>query len=141
MSFDIRMMTPAQRRLVRDSFEMIREDARPLTLLFYGKLFEMDPSARRLFHNDIALQGRKLMDTLTDIINALENFEPMRPRLAELGRKHAAYGVRPDQYEILTSALLWAIGQSLESGFDPATKEAWHIAIASICAAMQAGLH
>jgi hypothetical protein len=27
-------------------------------LLFYGRLFELDPSARRLFHNDLAVQGR-----------------------------------------------------------------------------------
>lgn len=133
-------MTPTQRRLVRDSFELLREDARPLALLFYGRLFEMDPSARRLFHNDIALQGRKLMDMLTDVVNALDNFQPMRFRLAELGRKHAGYGVRPEQYETLTSALLWAIGQELEADFDPPTREAWHLAITSICAAMKAGI-
>src|SRR5215472_304678 len=111
-------MTPTQRRLVRSSFELLRQDARPLALLFYGKLFEMDPSSRRLFHNDIALQGRKLMDMLTEVVNALDDFQPMRSRLAELGRKHAGYGVRPEQYETLTSALLWAIAQALEAGFD-----------------------
>lgn len=134
------MMTPAQRRLVRDSFELLREDARPLALLFYGKLFEMDPSSRRLFHNDIALQGRKLMDMLTEVVNALDDFQPMRSRLAELGRKHAGYGVRPEQYETLTSALLWAIAQALEAGFDSETREVWHLALTSICAAMKAGL-
>jgi hemoglobin-like flavoprotein len=134
------MMTPAQRRLVRESFELISEDARPLTLLFYGKLFEMDPSSRLLFHNDIAVQGRKLMEMLTDVVNSLDDFEPMRLRLAELGRRHASYGVRPDQYETLTSALLWSIAQSLEGGFDSATRDAWHIALTSTCAAMRAGL-
>jgi len=134
------MMTPAQRRLVRDSFELLREDARPLTLLFYGKLFEMDPSTRRLFHNDIALQGRKLMDMLTEIVDTLDDFQPMQLRLAELGRKHAGYGVRPDQYETLTSAMLWAIAQALEANFDPPTREAWTLAITSICAAMKAGV-
>lgn len=133
-------MTPAQRRLIRDSFELLRQDARPLTLLFYGKLFEMDPSARRLFHNDIALQGQKLMDMLTEVINALDDCEPMRSRLAELGRKHAGYGVRIEQYETLTSALLRGIAQALEADFDPPTREAWHLAMTSICAAMQAGV-
>ena len=134
------MMTLAQRRLVRDSFELLREDARPLALLFYGKLFEMDPSTRRLFHNDIALQGRKLMDMLKEVVDALDDFQPMRFRLAELGRKHAGYGVRPEQYETLTAALLWAIAQALETVFDFPTREAWHLAITSICAAMRAGL-
>src|SRR5215469_3733974 len=140
MTADMPIMTPAQRRLVRDSFELLREDARPLVLLFYGKLFEMDPAARRLFHNDIALQGQKLVDMLTQIVDALDDFQSMQVRLAELGRKHAGYGVRLDQYETLTSALLWAIAQALEGNFDPPTREAWSLAITSICTAMKAGI-
>jgi hemoglobin-like flavoprotein len=140
MTPDKNIMTPAQRRLVRDSFELLREDARPLVLLFYGKLFEMDPPARLLFHNDITLQGRKLMDMLTEIVDTLDDFQSMQLRLAELGRKHANYGVRTDQYETLTSALLWAIAQALEGNFDPPTREAWSLAITSICTAMKADI-
>src|SRR5438309_8136010 len=100
------MMTPDQCRLLESSFEALREQARPVALLFYGKLFELDPSARRLFHNDLALQARKLMDTLDWVIKSLDQFESMRPMLAGLGRQHAGYGVRPDQYETVTTALL-----------------------------------
>jgi hemoglobin-like flavoprotein len=133
-------MTAAQRRLVRESFELLRDDARPFMLLFYGKLFEMDPSARRLFHNDISFQGRKLMDMLAEVVNSLDDFQSLKPRLAELGRKHASYGVRPEQYGTLTSALLWAIAQELEGDFNPATKEAWRLAINTVCEAMKAGV-
>lgn len=133
-------MTDTQRRLVRESFELLRDDARPVMLLFYGKLFEMDPSSRHLFHNDISLQGRKLMDMLAEVVNALDDFQSLKPRLAELGRKHAGYGVRPQQYETLTSALLWAIAQALEGNFNSATKKAWQLAIGGICEAMKAGL-
>jgi hemoglobin-like flavoprotein len=133
-------MTATQRRLVRQSFELLCEDARAFMLLFYGKLFEMDTSVRRLFHNDIALQGRKLMEMLAEVVNSLDDFQSLRPRLAELGRKHASYGVRPEQYETLTSALLWAMAQELEGNFDSATKEAWHLAIAAVCEAMKSGV-
>src|SRR5438445_11337695 len=37
------VMTAHQIRLVRDSVESLREDAEPFALLFYGKLFELDP--------------------------------------------------------------------------------------------------
>lgn len=133
-------MTVTQRRLVRQSFELLCEDARPFMLLFYGKLFEMDPSARWLFHNDISLQGRKLMDMLADVVNSLDDFQSLKPGLAELGRKHAGYGVRQEQYETLTSALLWAIGQELERNFNSATKEAWRLAVTAVCEAMKAGV-
>src|SRR6266496_812139 len=132
-------MTATQRRLVRESFELLREDDRPLMLLFYGKLFEMDPSTRGLFQNDISLQGRKLMDMLAEVVNSLDDFQSLKPRLAELGRKHAGYGVHQKHYETLTSALLWAIAQALEGNFNSSTKEAWRLAISTICEAMKAG--
>jgi hemoglobin-like flavoprotein len=133
-------MTLAQRRLVRDSFESLREQARPLTMLFYGKLFELDPSARLLFHNDIVLQGRKLIDMLALVIESLNDFAPMRARLVELGQKHTSYGVRLEQYDTLKTAFLWAIAQALGADFDAATKEAWTLAMDAICVAMKPGV-
>jgi hemoglobin-like flavoprotein len=133
-------MAANQVRLVRDSVDALREDAEPFALLFYGKLFELDPSSRRLFHNDLAVQGRKVMDMLTSVAESLDDFQPMRSRLADLGRKHAEYGVRPEQYDTLTTALLWSLGQALGASFDVPTREAWRLAINAICAAMKAGL-
>jgi hemoglobin-like flavoprotein len=134
------IMAANQVRLVRDSVDALREDAEPFALLFYGKLFELDPSSRRLFHNDLAVQGRKVMDMLTSVAESLDDFQPMRSRLADLGRKHAEYGVRPEQYDTLTTALLWSLGQALGASFDVPTREAWRLAINAICAAMKAGL-
>jgi hemoglobin-like flavoprotein len=90
-------MTSDQRRLVQQSFDALGEQAGPVALLFYGKLFELDPSARRLFHNDLALQGRKILETLATVTESLGRFESMRPRLADLGREHAGYGGRLEQ--------------------------------------------
>jgi hemoglobin-like flavoprotein len=131
--------TPEQRRLVRDSLDVLREHAGPLSLLFYGKLFELDPSASRLFHNDLAQNGRKVIDTLAAVADSLADFDAVRPRLALLGRQHAEYGVRPDQYAIAAAALLWAIGQTLGADFDPPTRQAWSLALAAVVAAMRAG--
>lgn len=133
-------MTPAERNLVRDSMASLQEYAEPVALLFYGKLFELDPSARRLFHHDLALQGRKLMDMLTAVIECIDDLQPMNERLAELGRKHAGYGVRPEQYETVTNALLWSIGQALGPDFDIATRNAWKAAIGAVCTRMLAGV-
>src|SRR5438105_3865288 len=132
-------MNAEQRRLIRDSFESLREYAEPLSLLFYGKLFELDPGARKLFHNDLALQGRKLMDMLTSVVESLDDPHPMRARLAKLGHQHSEYGVRPSQYDTVTQALLWSIGQALGASFDAPTREAWCLAINAICSAMKAG--
>ena len=132
-------MTPEQRQLVRQSLDRLREEADPVTLLLYGKLFELDPSTRRLFHNDIIAQGRKLMDTLDAIAGSLDRFDSMRPRLIELGRVHATYGVVPAHYETLVTALIWAFTQALGPDFDTRTREAWRLALARVAAVMREG--
>jgi hemoglobin-like flavoprotein len=134
------VMTNDQKRLVRESFEDIREVAGPLSLLFYGKLFELAPESRQMFHNDLRLQGLKLMDMLTATVEALDNFEGLRAKLGELGRRHAGYGVRDEQYDTVRKALLWAIGQALSGGLDSRTRDAWTVLIESVNQAMKSGV-
>ncbi|AMY09198.1 Nitric oxide dioxygenase [Luteitalea pratensis] len=133
------MITRTQRDLVRQSLDRLTVDAVPVTLLLYGKLFELDPSARRLFHNDLAVQGRKLMDTLDAVASSLDNLESLRPRLLQLGRRHADYGVGPADYDRLITALLWAFAQALGPDFDKPTREAWRVALSAVAAVMQEG--
>lgn len=133
------MMTRDQRELVRQSLERLSEEADPVTLLLYGKLFELDPSVRSLFHNDLAVQGRKLIDTLDAVVSSLDRFESLRPRLAQLGRLHASYGVLPANYNSLIAALLWAFGQALGADFDARTREAWRLVLTAVAAVMQEG--
>ena len=133
------MLTANERRLVRTSFDAMRDQAAPLGLLFYGKLFELDPSARALFHIDLQDQVRKLMDTLAWVVQSLDEFDAMADRLAELGRQHAGYGVRASQYDSVIAALLFAFAQALGPDFDPATRDAWRAALTAVSAAMKNG--
>jgi hemoglobin-like flavoprotein len=133
------MMTRAQRQLVRHTLDQLRHEAEPVTLLLYGKLFELDPSTRPLFHNDLMAQGRKLITTLDAVAASLDRFESVRPRLLELGRVHASYGIGPGHYETLINALLWAFGQALGPDFDARAREAWRVALAAVAAVMQEG--
>jgi len=132
-------MTHAQRMLVRETLDRLRVEAEPVTLLLYGKLFELDPSTRPLFHNDLMAQGRKLIATLDSIAAALDSLESIRPSLLELGRLHASYGIQPGHYETLITAMLWAFGQALGPDFDARTREAWRAALTAVAAVMQEG--
>jgi|SRR5579864_293040 len=134
-------LTADERRLVRESFESVRTMAEPIGLLFYGKLFELAPAVRPMFHNDLELQVRKLMDMLSSVVESLDDFESIRPKLEDLGRKHASYGVRPEQYETLTRALLWTLGEALGADFDQRTSEAWKNALGAISQAMKTGAY
>ncbi|MEO7653437.1 MAG: globin domain-containing protein [Bryobacteraceae bacterium] len=132
-------MTIQQKQLVRQSLPGIQEIAGPLALLFYGRLFELDPSLRPLFRQDIEIQGRKLTDILTAVVENLEQFESLAPTLRAMGQKHAGYGVRPENYETVERALTWALGRALDSGFPPELKVAWVSVIRAISDGMKAG--
>ena len=125
-----------QMRLVRESFESLREYEASVLLLFYGRLFEIAPETRVLFKIDIHEQAKKLMEMLRMAVESLDHFEELFPALADLGRKHVTHGVQAYQYDKLRSALLWAMGQALGLEFDRETRAAWDQLIATISAVM-----
>jgi len=48
-------------------------------------------------------------------------------------------GVRPEHYETVRTAMLWALGQALQPHFHAATKQAWHDVLQEITREMLAG--
>jgi hemoglobin-like flavoprotein len=129
-------LTPEEKRLVRDSFASLAGNAESMVLVFYGRLFDLDPSLRSLFKIPLTEQARKLADTLNVAIDALDQFDAIRPQLIELGRKHVGYGTQPLHYGIVNNALLWALQQTLRDRFDEKTKGAWHNLLNAVARAM-----
>lgn len=132
-------MTARQMQMVRESFPVIREVAGPLSQLFYGRLFELQPGLRPMFRHDLASQGRKLMEMLSVIVDHLDRLESLDPVLRELGRRHAGYGVLPQHYATVEQALLWSFGHAMEYEFDDELKGAWRAIITEVSNAMLAG--
>jgi nitric oxide dioxygenase len=133
---DASRLNAQQKRLVRQSFESLEEYSDTVVRLFYGRLFEIAPQVRGLFHIDLREQSRKLQDMLATIVNALDRFDELQPVLVELGRRHVGYGVLPEHYDALRLALLWALGHALNSEFDSETKAAWDQLLRSVASTM-----
>ncbi|MBI4890580.1 MAG: hemin receptor [Acidobacteria bacterium] len=129
-------MTFAQKQMIRDSYEQIRTFDEAVFLLFYGRMFELDPTIRPMFRHDMKEQAKKLIQTLDLVVDSLDRMEALKPRLAELGRSHAGYGVKPHHYETLAAALLWAFGQALSAGFPAEVRAAWRAVLAELSAEM-----
>lgn len=132
-------LSAVQVALIRSSFESLSEYSDSVIKLFYGRLFELEPAARGLFTTSVPLQSKKLYDTLSLLIGALDNFEGLRPELSKMGRAHAGYGVVPQHYEVLRTAMLWAFGQALGPEFDRPTREAWTLLLTVVSNVMIAG--
>ena len=118
-------MTPEQKILVQQSFAQVAPIADQAAALFYGRLFELDPSVKPLFKTDLETQGRKLMQVLAMAVNGLDDLDALVPVVQTLGRKHVAYGVTDEHYDTVGSALLWTPEQGLGEGFTPEVKAAW----------------
>lgn len=98
--------------------------------LFYGRLFALDPAVRRLFKDDIAEQGRNLTAMLSVATANLARPERISVALRQLGKRHAAYGVRREHFALVEDALLFALEHALIDVFTAEVKAAWQAAYA-----------
>ena len=111
--------------LVQTSFALVLPIADDAAALFYSRLFDLDPSLRALFRNDMKAQGRALMGMIRVAVAGLTKLDQIVPAVQTLGRRHAGYGVRDEHYATVASALLWTLDQGLGDAFTPETREAW----------------
>ena len=112
--------------LVQNSWEQVLPIADDAAQLFYGRLFELDPSLRALFsHSDMAEQRKKLMQMITVAVRGLARLNELVPAVEALGRRHVGYGVTDQHYETVGAALLWTLEQGLGEAFTPEVREAW----------------
>lgn len=130
-------MTPTEVRLVQEMFEAVMAQAEQTAALFYGRLFELDPSLRPMFKSDMQAQGRKLMGSLALIVRALDDPVMVQEAVRQLGQRHATYGVQFEDYETVGEALQWALGRSLGEYFTGDRAEAWTAAYNLMAAKMQ----
>ena len=118
-------MTPQEIALVQNSFEKVAPIAEAAAGLFYGRLFEIDPSTRPLFRGDMKTQGAMLMQTLGMAVRNLHQPGRILSAVQALGRRHVGYGVQDAHYVAVGNALLWTLEKGLAADFTPDTKAAW----------------
>ena len=125
-------MSPEQKTLVKETWRKVAPMADAAARLFYDRLFEIDPTTRPLFKTiDLADQRRKLIQALTMVVQGLD------PTVADLGRRHAQFGVTDAHYDTVGAALLWTLEQGLESAWTPEVKVAWSSAYALLADVMR----
>jgi nitric oxide dioxygenase len=125
-------MTPAQVKLIQDSFAKVAPISEQAAALFYGRLFEIAPEAKPLFQGDMDEQGRKLMATLAVVVNGLSNLDAVLPAASALAKRHVAYGVKPDHYAPVGEALIWTLERGLGAGWTQELAAAWAAAYTTL---------
>lgn len=118
-------MTPDQVNLVQKSFGQVAPIADQAAEMFYGRLFEIAPEVKPLFHGDMADQRRKLIAALAMVVNGLDRLDTILPSASALAKRHVAYGVTAPQYAPVGAALLWTLEQGLGPQWTPEVAQAW----------------
>lgn len=118
-------MTADQVHLLRKSFGRVEQQAQVAALVFYRRLFELDPGLRPLFKTNIEQQGMKLMDMLGLAVSLINRSGALETELIESGRRHAGYGAREEDYATVGQAMIGMLDEVLGGEFTPATREAW----------------
>jgi hemoglobin-like flavoprotein len=118
-------MTPRQKLLVQSTFKQISPIAGVAANLFYARLFELDPSLRRLFKGDLQEQGQRLMKMLSLAVKGLDHIHELVPAVRTLGKQYVEYGVHEHHYDTVGAALLWTLEYGLGPAFTAEVKDAW----------------
>jgi hemoglobin-like flavoprotein len=121
-------LSARQIELVQSTWQHVVPIADQAAALFYGKLFELDPSLKTLFaHTEMPEQQKKLMQMITVAVNGLDRLDQIVPAVQALGRGHVGYGVQNDHDATVGAALLWTLAQGLGESFTPEVQEAWTV--------------
>jgi hemoglobin-like flavoprotein len=119
-------MTPTEIALVQTSFRQVVPIKEQAASLFYGRLFEIDPSTEPLFAGaNMVEQGSKLMATLGMVVAALHQPDKVVPAAQALAVRHVGYGVTESQYASVGAALLWTLEKGLGPAYTPEVAAAW----------------
>ena len=132
-------MTHNEKHLVQATFAEVAPIADVAAELFYGRLFEIDPTLKPMFRGDMREQGRKLMQMLAFAVGSLHRLHELLPAVREMGRRHAGYGVRDEHYDTVASALLWTLEKGLGDGLTPEVKSAWVSVYTLLAETMKSG--
>ncbi len=131
------VMTNDEITLVHTTFKKALYVSQSIGDLFYHRLFEIDPSLRPLFSDNLTEQREKFMSTLKSIVFSLRQLDTIIPIVRELGQRHTYYKVETRHYETVGTALLWSLEQGLGEDWTPDTQHAWSSAYTLIAQIMK----
>ena len=122
------------------SFDLVAPRGDELVDTFYARLFATAPAVKPLFAGaDLDEQKQKLLATLVLLRKSLRDLGAIVPKLRVLGRKHVAYGARPEHYKVVGEVLIASMADVAGDAWKPEHQRAWTAAIAVVAGAMLDG--
>jgi hemoglobin-like flavoprotein len=118
-------MTKEDRKLIKDSFQLMIEMKVDFPKSFYDCLFQIAPLVKPMFISDRDVFQQHFYELVFTAVEKIEEFHQLQPTLLELGRKHKNFGVKKEQFPIVKTALILTIQFELKGKCNHATEVAW----------------
>lgn len=124
-------LTKEQVAIIKATVPILKEYGNQITTLFYGTLIKENPSLNDVFsrtnqvnnHQPAALAG-----SLYAYASHIDDLGALSPAVEKICQKHVSLYIRPEQYEIVGTYLLRAMGEVLGDALTPEILEAWKVA-------------
>jgi len=113
---------------VIDTWNQLGRSARTVSEAFYEKLFEENPALRLALvssHFAVPEQAEKLTHMLSFAVTNLKRPDTLIPAARQLGKIHAALGVRESHYDAAAGPLMKSLSQALGPEWTAETATAW----------------
>lgn len=130
-------MTPDQVASVRSTLAAIEADLPTVTARFYNELFARHPEVRALFTGDQDALQQKFAAEILVLATLLDKVDELTAHTADLGRRHAGYGVRAANYAQVRDVLLSVLKEILGDQFGEQDELAWRRMYHLVATAMQ----
>jgi NAD(P)H-flavin reductase/hemoglobin-like flavoprotein len=124
-------------RLIRESWAKAEPYLPEITQFFYGMLFTLAPATRDFFPINMEVQHNRMVRALVHVVQMVDQPDDLVPFLRQLGRDHRKFGVVPNHYEAVGTALLAAMKTQLGRDWTDEVERAWAEAFTIIARQMQ----
>lgn len=129
-------LSTSERELVRASFKRLEPASELVGILFFLRLFDVDPKMRRYFEGPIKPHAVSMMGTLRLAVLSLKQRQGAKSALRLLGTRLRQKGLRTDDYTTMADALIWTLDKSLQDEFTHSVRRAWKVYLSQITSVM-----
>ena len=129
------LITEEQKRIVKSTAPLLKENGKEITSIFYRRMFAAHPELLNLFNQTnqkTGIQPLALANTVYYAAANIDHLDVLMEEVKYIAHKHRALTVLPEHYPIVGKYLLIAIKEFLGEKSTPGILDAWAAAYSII---------
>ncbi|EFQ33070.1 globin [Colletotrichum graminicola] len=128
-------LTQDQINIVKSTAPVLKVHGETITTLFYKDMIDTHPELKNVFslrNQASGEQPRALAQSVLAYATYIDDLPKLKAAVERIAHKHASLYIRPEQYDIVGTHLMKAIGEVLGDALTPEIAEAWTAAYAQL---------